>query len=38
MVDVITEMEIARPRGEVVAYAVDPDNATRWYADATGAG
>lgn len=29
--DVVTEIEIARPRAEVAAYAADPANATEWY-------
>ncbi len=34
-VDVQTRVEIARSRGEVAAFAADPDNATRWYANIT---
>ena len=30
-VDVVTETEISRPRTEVAAFAMDPDNATTWY-------
>jgi uncharacterized protein YndB with AHSA1/START domain len=32
-VDVRCEIEIARPRGEVAAYASDPDHTTEWYAN-----
>ena len=34
-VDVISEIEIARPRPEVAAVAGDPTNATRWYRNIT---
>ena len=34
-VDVITEIEIARPRHDVAAFAMDPSNATRWYRNIT---
>ena len=30
-VDVVTEIDIARPRAEVSTYAANPDNATTWY-------
>ena len=30
-VDVVTEVEIARPRAEVAGFAADPSNATAWY-------
>ena len=29
--DVLSEIEIARPREHVAAFACDSDNATRWY-------
>ncbi len=34
-IDVTTQVEIARPRAEVAAYAVDPDHASEWTANLT---
>lgn len=30
-VDIVTEIDIGRPRAEVSAFAMDPDNAMKWY-------
>jgi hypothetical protein len=35
-VDVESEIEIARARAEVAAYAADPDKATEWYREHRG--
>jgi len=35
-VDVVTAVEIARPRAEVAAYATDPDTAPSWYENIKG--
>jgi uncharacterized protein YndB with AHSA1/START domain len=32
-VDVVSEVEISRPRDDVAGYAADPDHATAWYAN-----
>jgi hypothetical protein len=32
-VDVVTSIEIGRPRAEVAAFAGDPDNVSLWYAN-----
>ena len=34
-VDVLTQIEIGRPRDEVFAFAADPGNATAWYKNIT---
>ena len=34
-VDVVTAIEIGRPRGEVAAFAADPSNAMAWYKNIT---
>src|SRR3954451_10013619 len=31
LVDVLTEIEVDRPRADVAAYAADPGHATAWY-------
>ena len=33
LVDVLTEIEIKRPRAEVAEFAATPDNAPHWYAN-----
>lgn len=34
-VDVVTSVEIRRPRAEVAAFAAEPDNAPQWYENIT---
>jgi hypothetical protein len=36
LVDVLTEIEIKRPRHEVSEFAADPANATAWYKNIKG--